>query len=286
MIKLIASDMDGTLLNDEHTISEENIKAIKIAEERGCHFTIVTGRDYSGIKNFFQEFDLKCECILSNGAEYRDINGDVIERITIDNDTVRKIVQVMMEANVAIEMFTEDGMIIINEDIYKESLLQRFRRYNKGKTDLEIIEIARNMYDTWKPEMIKDVEGFLDSNTDILKIMTYHEDAQYIKELKEKLKNIEGVAVASTFANDIEISNIQAQKGLILAKVIEKMGIKKEEVIVLGDSFNDYSMFTEFENSFAMENAIPEIKEIAKYITDSNDNDGVAKAIYKALEWK
>ncbi|MCE9655547.1 Cof-type HAD-IIB family hydrolase [Clostridium celatum] len=286
MIKLIASDMDGTLLNDEHTISEENIKAIKIAEERGCHFTIVTGRDYSGVKNFFQEFDLKCECILSNGAEYRDINGDVIERITIDNDTVRKIVQVMMEANVAIEMFTEDGMIIINEDIYKESLLQRFRRYNKGKTDLEIIEIARNMYDTWKPEMIKDVEGFLDSNTDILKIMTYHEDAQYIKELKEKLKNIEGVAVASTFANDIEISNIQAQKGLILAKVIEKMGIKKEEVIVLGDSFNDYSMFTEFENSFAMENAIPEIKEIAKYITDSNDNDGVAKAIYKALEWK
>ena len=286
MIKLIASDMDGTLLNDEHTISEENIKAIKIAEERGCHFTIVTGRDYSGVKNFFQEFDLKCECILSNGAEYRDINGDVIVRITIDNDTVRKIVQVMMEANVAIEMFTEDGMIIINEDIYKESLLQRFRRYNKGKTDLEIIEIARNMYDTWKPEMIKDVEGFLDSNTDILKIMTYHEDAQYIKELKEKLKNIEGVAVASTFANDIEISNIQAQKGLILAKVIEKMGIKKEEVIVLGDSFNDYSMFTEFENSFAMENAIPEIKEIAKYITDSNDNDGVAKAIYKALEWK
>ena len=140
--------MDGTLLNDSHMISEENLKAIKKAQDIGKHFTIVTGRDYSGVKNFFQEFDLKCECILSNGAEYRDINGDVIERITIDNDTVRKIVQVMMEANVAIEMFTEDGMIIINEDIYKESLLQRFRRYNKGKTDLEIIEIARNMYDT------------------------------------------------------------------------------------------------------------------------------------------
>lgn len=286
MIRLIASDMDGTLLNDEHTISEENLKAIKVAEEKGCHFTIVTGRDYSGVKNFFEEFDLKCECILSNGAEYRDINGEVIERITIDNTTVRKIVEVMMKANVSIEMFTEDGMIIINEEIYKESLLERFRRYNKGKTDLEIIEIARHMYDTWNPKIIKNVEEFLDSNTDILKIMTYHEDAGYIKELKEKLKNIEGIAVASTFENDIEISNIQAQKGLILTKVIEKIGIKKEEVIVLGDSFNDYSMFEEFENSFAMENAIPEIKKIAKYITDTNDNDGVAKAIYKALEWK
>ena len=54
--------------------------------------------------------------------------------------------------------------------------------------------------------------------------------------------------------------------------------------MVLGDSFNDYSMFTEFKNSFAMENAIDEIKEIAAYITDSNDNSGVAKAIYKMIE--
>ena len=105
------------------------------------------------------------------------------------------------------------------------------------------------------------------------------------KNLKEKLKkNTSDLAVASTFSNDIEISDIEAQKGLILAKTIKKMGIDKSEVIVLGDSFNDYSMFTEFENSYAMENAIPEIKEIAKYVTDSNNNDGVAKAIYKSLE--
>ena len=74
-----------------------------------------------------------------------------------------------------------------------------------------------------------------------------------------------------------------AQKGFILAKVVEKMGIKRDEVMVIGDSFNDYSMFTEFPESFAMENAVPEIKEVAKYITDTNDNAGVAKAIYKIL---
>ena len=61
------------------------------------------------------------------------------------------------------------------------------------------------------------------------------------------------------------------------------MGLEKDEVMVLGDSFNDYSMFTEFKNSYAMKNAIPEIKEIAGFITDTNDNDGVAKAIYSAL---
>ena len=62
------------------------------------------------------------------------------------------------------------------------------------------------------------------------------------------------------------------------------MGLDKKEVMILGDSFNDYSMFERFEETVAMKNAIPEVKEIAKYITDSNDNLGVAKAIYCVLE--
>ena len=81
MIKLIASDMDGTLLNDDHMISEENLKAIRKAQEMGRHFTIVTGRDYDTVKPYLEECNLKCECILSNGAEYRDINGNVIENV-------------------------------------------------------------------------------------------------------------------------------------------------------------------------------------------------------------
>ena len=125
----------------------------------------------------------------------------------------------------------------------------------------------------------------VETDIEILKIITFDNDEKLIAELKNKIKeNTSDLAVASTFSNDIEISDIKAQKGLILAKAIKKMGIDKNEVIVLGDSFNDYSMFIEFENSYAMENAIPEIKEIAKYITDTNNNDGVAKAIYKCLD--
>ena len=104
-----------------------------------------------------------------------------------------------------------------------------------------------------------------------------------IKRVKEKLKKIPGLAVASTFDNDIEINDIKAQKGLILADIAEKMGLERDEVMPIGDSFNDYSMFTEFKNACAMGNGIPEIKELAGFITDTNDNDGVAKAIYKAL---
>ena len=92
--------------------------------------------------------------------------------------------------------------------------------------------------------------------------------------------------MSSSFNDNIEITDINAQKGIILEKVITKMGIDKKDVMILGDSFNDYSMFEIFEESVAMKNAIPEVKKIAKYITDTNDNQGVAKAIYNVLNSK
>ncbi len=115
------------------------------------------------------------------------------------------------------------------------------------------------------------------------KIITRNKDKEIIRNLKDKINKIGSLAVASTSEYDIEVNDIKAQKGLILARVAKIKGIEKDEVMVLGDSFNDYSMFTEFENSYAMENAIDDIKKIAKYITDTNNNDGVGKAIEKVL---
>ena len=255
MIKLIASDMDGTLLNDDHMISEENLKAIRKAQEMGRHFTIVTGRDYGAVKSYLEECNLKCECILSNGAEYRDVNGNVIESV------------------------------YMNKESDKKAIIDRFKLFNPKMTEEEVKKFVENFHKERGMKEIDNIYEILESNVEILKIVTFDNDEKLIARLKDKLReSTSDLAVASTFSNDIEISDIEAQKGLILAKTIKKMGIDKSEVIVLGDSFNDYSMFTEFENSYAMENAIPEIKKIAKYITDTNNNDGVAKAIYKALE--
>lgn len=285
MIKLIASDMDGTLLNDDHMISEENLKAIRKAQEMGRHFTIVTGRDYAAVKSYLEECNLKCECILSNGAEYRDVNGNVIESIHMNKDTVKAIFDILNEENLCIQLMTNKGSYITNKDSDKKAIIDRFKLFNPKMSEEEVVEFVEEFHKTRGMNYIDDVYEILESDIDILKIVTFDNDADLIARLKEKLKeNTTDAAIASTFSNDIEISHIEAQKGLILAKVIEKMGIDRSEVIVLGDSFNDYSMFAEFENSYAMENAIQEIKEIAKYITDTNNNDGVAKAIYKSLE--
>ena len=285
MIKLIASDMDGTLLNDDHMISEENLKAIRKAQEMGRHFTIVTGRDYGAVKSYLEECNLKCECILSNGAEYRDINGNIIESVYMNKESAKITFDILNEANLCIQLMTNNGSYITNKESDKKAIIDRFKLFNPKMSEEEVEEFVAKFHKERGMKEIDNIYEILESDIEILKIVTFDNDEKLIAELKDKLReNASDLAVASTFSNDIEISDIKAQKGLMLAKTIKKMGIDKSEVIVLGDSFNDYSMFTEFENSYAMENAIPEIKEIAKYITDTNNNDGVAKAIYKALE--
>lgn len=285
MIKLIASDMDGTLLNDDHMISEENLRAIRKAQEMGRHFTIVTGRDYGAVKSYLEECNLKCECILSNGAEYRDVNGNVIESVYMNKESVKIAFDILSEAGLCIQLMTNNGSYITNKESDKKAIIDRFKLFNPTMTEEEVKKFVAKFHKKRGMKEIDNIYEILESNVEVLKIVTFDNDEKLIAALKDKLReNTSDLAVASTFSNDIEISDIKAQKGLILAKTIKKMGIDKSEVIVLGDSFNDYSMFTEFENSYAMENAIPEIKEIAKYITDTNNNNGVAKAIYKALE--
>ncbi len=283
MIKLIASDMDGTLLNTNHTISEGNIEAIRKAQELGVKFAIITGRSYDGVKPIADEFNLDCEYILMNGAEYRDKDGNILENIAIDKEKVKVIMEVMGEEDLCIELFTNVGTLTSDYEKVKASIEDRVRSLNPESTDDEVQGFLNEFIGRRKITIFNGISELMDDKIDIYKIITFNKDVELIKKVKERLKKLPGLSVVSTFDNDIEVSDIRAQKGLILAKVAEKMGLERDEVMPIGDSFNDYSMFTEFKTACAMGNAIPEIKELAEFVTDTNDNDGVAKAIYRAL---
>ena len=285
MIKLIASDMDGTLLNDKHQISKENVEAIKKAEEAGITFAISTGREYDTVKPLLEENHIKCQCVLMNGAEYRDEEGNIIETINIENHIAKKIIEMMEEKKLTARIFTNEGVHTVEtkEEALKE-MAYRVQSFNPGLTMEDAIEEAKKQPYFIQLKYIEDIDEFFNRGIQVRKFVAFHKDIELINEMKKTLGNIEGLAVSSSFIDNIEITDVKAQKGIILAKVAEKIGINRDEVLVLGDSFNDYSMFTEFTESVAMENAIPEIKKVAKYITDTNINHGVAKAIYKVLE--
>lgn len=285
MIKFIASDMDGTLLGKNHDISEENLNAIRKAEEMGVHFAIATGRAYEDVKPFLDEYNIKCECIVLNGAEYRDRDGNILEGIYIDKSKVENILNTMEGDGFTVEIYTNRGFYTTNtkEETLKGMAYRVQTFHPEVKNFEEALEKAKEHPHFVNLNYIDDINNFLNTDIKIGKFVAFYNEKDKIDKLKEKLECLDGLAISSSFVTNVEVNHLEAQKGIILAKVAEKMGIKKEEVVVIGDSFNDYSMFTEFEESFAMGNAIPEIKEIAKYITDTNCNSGVAKAIYKSL---
>jgi Cof subfamily protein (haloacid dehalogenase superfamily) len=277
--------MDGTLLGKNHDISEGNLKAIRKAEEMGVHFSIATGRAYEDVKPFLDKYKLNCECITQNGAEYRDEKGTILQGIYIDKNKVRDILNIMGGEGFTSEIYTDKGFYTINneEDTLK-GMAYRVQTFNPEiKSYEEALIKAKENTHFINLNYIKDINEFLNTDAKIGKIVAFFNSVSKISKVKKKLEAIDGLAISSSFITNIEVNHIEAQKGIILAKVAKKMGLKKEEVMVVGDSFNDWSMFTEFPISFAMGNAIPEIKKAAKYVTDTNDKDGVAKAIYKAL---
>lgn len=284
MIKLIASDMDGTLLNDKHDIDIETVEAIRKAEEVGIIFAISTGREYDSVKGVLDKHNIKCQCVLSNGAEYRDEDGKILEVINIDDVTAKDIMYILKENNLTARIFTDKGVYTTSseEDALQE-VTYRTLSFNPGITMEEAREQAKKEPFFVSLQYVKDIEDFFKQGFEVRKFVAFHNDIDLIDTVKEKLGRIEGLAVSSSFRDNIEITDKNAQKGIILEKVAGKLGIDKNDVMILGDSFNDYSMFEIFEESVAMKNAIPEVKKIAKYVTEANSDLGVAKAIYRVL---
>ena len=284
MIKLIASDMDGTLLDKNHGISEENIAAIKEAESKGIKFAIVTGRSYDDVRPIIEQYDLDCECVALNGGAYYDKDGNILEAIYIDKSRVREILEVMLKGDFSVEIYTDKGYYTTNtkEELWS-GMLRRSKTFYPHLNEEERIEVAKKNPHFISMNYITDIDEFLNSDVKIYKFVTFGETEEDVKKLREEVKKVEGVAISASFTTNIEVNDSKATKGLILAKVAKDFGMSRDEVMVLGDGLNDYSMFEEFTNSVAMDNAIPEIKEIAKYITDTNNNSGVGKAIIKAL---
>ena len=288
MIKLIASDMDGTLIGTNRKISKENIAAIKLAQEKCIDFAIATGRAYEDVKPFLDEYGLKCECVVLNGGEYRDIDGETVVGIYIDKSIATEILNIMAKYDVAVEIYTDAGYYTTNtKEETLNGMIKRAKAFYPDLTDAdEIYQHAISHPHFAKMNYITNLAEFLKCDVNIGKFVSFADEIDEIHALKAALNQLEGLAISSSFPTNIEINDVNATKGRILAKVAEKMGMKKEEVAILGDSSNDYSMFVEFPNSFAMENAIPEIKKVAKYITASNAEHGVAKAIYRILDKK
>lgn len=262
MYKLLAVDMDGTLLNSNKCISKANKEAIKKAIEKGVNVVITSGRGLKGLDNFLDEVNLRGEnqyLIANNGGTiYRTSNFECIAYKGLRGRDLVKAHNLSKKFGINMIAYTHDGAIAT-----EESEFTRFETEYVG-TPVKIINLNSDV----KAE---------DEITKILFSQTEELLAQKMLEIPKEFYT--EYNVVKTMPTVLEIMSKDCNKGYGVKVLADKLGIKREEIICIGDQANDIEMLTYAGLGIAMGNAIEELKNIAQYITSDNDNDGVAKAI-------
>ena len=286
MIKVIASDMDGTLLGDDHKPAPETLAAVKKACDAGIRFMIATGRNFPGAMAELKDAELVCDYIVGSGAEVRNPQQEVVVTHPISIELCRAIYEEIRDYPLSVTFCTDgyDYKIGTPEEI-EESLMLQMQLFfsNLPREELAKTEIYRRIKKSTRS--MSDMDELEAAGVPVYKLFLYSEDKAMLDEMNVQLQRNKDIAVASSFPTNLEITDVKAQKGPVLKEYIESLGYTMNEVMVLGDSLNDLSMISmDFGATVAMANADPEVKSAAKYITKSNTEFGVAYAIEELLK--
>ncbi|REC33355.1 HAD family hydrolase [Enterococcus pseudoavium] len=285
MIKLIASDMDGTLLNDQMSVSEATITAIRKAQAKGIEFITATGRGISHAKISLDEADIHVPMILLNGAQVVNAKRETLFTVPISAEKTFKIMDTLDEAGIYYEIFTADHVYSENHPMRIEFVSQHLLEKAPGMTKKMAIAASSEHLSLIPVTYVENIRQLLiDKKEEVLKVIAFDKNGpEKLKAVSEKLEQIGDLALAASEVTNIEINHVDAQKGIALKHFAEQRGFTAEQVMAIGDNYNDVSMLTYAGTSFAMGNAAPGVKKIAKHITDTNEENGVATAIDRIL---
>lgn len=264
MIRLIASDIDGTLVPDGSSkINPEIFDVILKLKEQGIYFVAASGRQYPSIAKLFSPIKDQIFFIAENGA-YIGARGRELISVPMKKDDVYQIVK-QSRNYPDCEIFLSG-----KEVLYIDSKDEEFIHY---------------LVDGYENE-VEQVEDILKVEEEIIKVSVYHKGFRAYEVIgkdmipiwKDKLK----VVIAGSEWLDFMAQNVS--KGRAIKEIQESLGITKEETMVFGDNFNDIEMLKEASHSYAVGNARDEVKAIARFVTDTNVNDGVLKVLKTLLK--
>ena len=267
MYKIMFFDLDGTLLNDKKEVLEENKKAIQIAKENGIEVAICSGRQKEFVKTYKQMAETGKYIICANGADIYDCeNNDQIFACEVDKRLCINLYRLAEENNYLIRIDTP------------------YARYINNSKYLRLGEIL----------LEEDIESLVENNKIIQISLVAKEEIidSILESLKQNLSQEYNAKVENWFRVNyfneelcvINIVNKSVSKGNAISGLCKYLKIDLKEAIAFGDDLNDISMIKTVGMGVAMENAMPEIKEIANRIIGNNNKPSIAEFIYEMVE--
>ena len=285
MYKLIAIDLDGTLLNSYGQISEKNKKTLQMAQEKGIQIVLASGRSTNSVKNLANEIGNNHYIICGNGSLIYDLQKEeIIYDKFIDKRKVLQIIQICEQNSIYYNVYTED--MVIAKNLSNNVLFYHQENANKPENKKTKINLVDNIYD-----YVKNLE-----NENILKFTISDQSNiifnSIIKKIRE-IKNIDVLDVAHMSRKMIksgteevsleyyytEITSENVDKWIAISWLADKLNINKEEIMTIGDNINDKMMIKNAGMGIAMGNSAPYIQEIADKVVANNNEDGVAEAV-------
>lgn len=268
MYKLIACDLDETLLTSDRKVSSENREAILKADDLGVKFVLATGRGYATVQETLKEvglYDLEDEYVISfNGGAVTENKGNKLLHLQgISFDFASELFERGKNYDVTMHIYTQ-------KDVYVYNLVEEEKEHLSGM--MEVIEFFDDDLDFLKDEKI-------------VKVLYMNTDRDYLNTIEEDLKDITEEADVSYSSNRyIEFNYKGVNKGAGITFLADKLGIDISETIAIGDNFNDLPMLETGGLSIGVSNMVPELKERMDYITEANHNESaIAEVIEKFI---
>ena len=268
MIKMVVSDMDGTLLNSDLKISQENLNAIEALRNKGIRFCIATGRPEQLIKEYIEPLRMTDPMIMYNGSVIgHPFMDEKLYELKLADEDIRAIIEYCEKNDVCYMSYAKDKLI--SKPNYRVDF---FEERNKQLDDKNKCIF----------EDIRDIDIIINEN-DISKILLIEQDLKKFNEVKKFVMQFTQFEIATSQKGFIDINPKGASKGNALKVLADHFGYTLDEIVVFGDQDNDVSMLKVAGIGVAMANASEAAKSVASDTTSSNNDNGVAKWIKKHL---
>ena len=288
MIKLIASDMDGTLLNSNHKIPKNNIELIKFAQKNGIEFVVATGRAYYEALPSLNDENIKCDVISFNGGIIYDKNGNIINITPIKLKDLYYTIEILKSLDISYQLYTKNTIYTKSIETDITAYIDLIRANGEEPNEQHLRQEARNRLALGHITEVDNIELYLNQeNNPAIKVIGISNDLEKLKHATELLSGNDNISVTSSGANNVEIMDKKATKGEALKIVADVHDINLKNAIAIGDNLNDQAMLDIVEYSIAMKNGNKDLQKTSKFITEkTNSESGVADSVMKLLKEK
>ncbi|MBR3018536.1 MAG: HAD family phosphatase [Clostridia bacterium] len=261
-IRLIATDLDGTLLNSRRQIPDRNLLAIRAAQEKGITVAISTGRFPENVYVLLEDYALRCPIIGANGADIIDENLNRLSETCIAAESALRVLEQLIRLGSDYFMFASQAIC---------TSLETRKHHSELSYGNRIRVLGFTYYHGPKEAAALADQGITHK--------FFVCDNVPLPLVREALRGIPGISMTQSSANNIEIMPLGIDKGIGIRRLADLLGIAMSQVMALGDEENDIPMLRAAGYGVAMGNGSEEAKAAARFITDTNDNCGFAKAI-------